>query len=116
MMATKKLSDNSLDFVSGGTMYETADDSRFLNVLLAGRPHQCDRYGAYRCWMGTYDDEIEAAWNSVGIYAVLNSGHLFSEGDDNTYWLNGKWMSQEDARQYAMKVVGKHLTRSQWDW
>jgi len=116
MMATKKLSDNSLNFVSGGTCYETADDSRFLNVLLAGRPGQCDRYGSYRCWGGDHDKEIEAAWASVGIYVELHSGFLFSTGDDNTYWLNGKWMSQEDARQYAMDVVGKHLTRAQWDW
>ena len=116
MMATKKLSDNSLNFVSGGTMYETADDSRFLNVLLAGRPGQCDRYGAYRTWYGTHNKEIGAAWNSVGISAILHCGDLFSEGSSNTYWLNGKRLTQEEARQHAMDVVGKHLTRAQWDW
>jgi len=117
MTSTKKISDNSLNFVSGGTMYETADDSRFLNVLLQGRPHQCDRYGAYRCWGGDHDKEIEAAWNSVGIYVKFNSGlFLYSKGKSNTYWLNGNLMSQEQARQHAMDVVGKHLTRAQWDW
>ena len=115
MMATKKLSDNSLNFVSGGTMYETADDSRFLNVLLSGRPGHCDRYGSYRTWGGTHDKEIKNAWASVGIYAVLDSG-LLGKGDDNTYWLNGKWITQEEARQHAMDVVGIHLTRDQWDW
>jgi len=29
---------------------------------------------------------------------------------------NGKRVTQEQARQHAMKVIGKHLTRAQWDW
>ena len=41
------LSDEELENVSGGTLGETTDDSRFLNVLLhkTTKYHQCDRYG-----------------------------------------------------------------------
>jgi len=116
MTATKKLSDNSLNFVSGGTKAETADDSRFLNVLLYHRPHQCDRYGEYRVSCGDHDEEISEAWASVGIIAVLDSGNLAKQGGSNIYWLNGKQITQEQARQHAMDVVGVHLTRAQWDW
>jgi len=116
MTATKKISDNSLNLVSGGTKAETADDSRFLNSLLYGRPDQCDRYGEYRVSCGTHDVSIERAWQSVGITAVLNSGNLVKQGDSNTYWLNGRQLTQEQARQHAMKVTGVYLTRAQWDW
>ena len=116
MEETKKIPNEDLEAVSGGTASETAEDSRFLNVLLQGRPHQCDRYGSYRTWCGTHDQEIMNAWASVGIKAELNSGNIVSGGSDNEYFLNGKQITQEQARQHAMDVVGKHLTREQWDW
>ncbi len=111
MMATKKLSDNSLDFVSGGDYCETANDSRFLNVLLYGRPYQCDRYGEWRIEYQSHDDEIRTAWASVGVAAFLDDEDL-----NNSYMVNGKWVTQEEARQHAMDFVGVHLTRAQWDW
>jgi len=113
MMATKKLSDNSLDFVSGGDNDETADDSRFLNVLLAGRPGQCDRYGATRIFFESHEKEIKNAWAAVGVLAELNDGWTVV---GNFYLAGGKWVSQEEARQYAMNYIGKHITRAQWDW
>jgi len=116
MTATKKLSDNSLNFVSGGTKAETSDDSKFLNSLLYHRLYQCDRYGEYRVSCGDHDQEITKAWESVGIVPVLNSGNLVSQGDSNTYWLNGRQLTQEQARQHAMDVTGVYLTRAQWDW
>ncbi len=116
MTSTKKISDNSLNLVSGGTKAQTADDSRFLNTLLYHRLGQCDRYGEYRVSCGDHDGEIERAWQSVGITAVLNSGNLVKQGESNTYWLNGRQITQEQARQHAMDVTGVYLTRAQWDW
>jgi len=116
MMATKKLSDNSLNLVSGGTKQETADDSRFLNVLLYGRPYQCDRYGEYRVSRGDHDGEISNAWASVGVQVAFDSGTLVRDGGANHYYVNNKEVTQEQARQYAMKVTGVYLTRAQWDW
>jgi len=112
MMATKKLSDNSLDFVSGGNCFETADDSRFLNVLLYGRPGQCDRYGDWRIEWEFHDEEIRNAWASVGVAAFLHDDFEVQ----NSYMVNGKWVTQEEAMQHAMDVTGIHLTRAQWDW
>ena len=112
MMATKKLSDNSLDLVSGGDCYETADDSRFLNVLLQGRPGHCDRYGEWRIFWQYHDEEIRNAWAVAGVAAWLHDNTEVP----NSYMVNGKWVTQEEARQHAMEVIGKHLTVDQWDW
>ena len=113
MMATKKISDEALNFVSGGDNNQTADDSRFLNVLLAGRPGQCDRYGATRIFFESHEKEIQNAWASIGVLAHLQDGWTVL---DNRYLVNGQWVDQEAARQYAMKVTGVYLTRAQWDW
>ena len=63
-----------------------ASDSRFLNVLLAGRKGQGDRHnGTYVGWY--LDDkvkEIENAWETVGITVDLNS--IFG----NEYRIGGK--------------------------
>ena len=110
MMATKKLSDNSLDFVSGGTSYETADDSRFLNVLLAGKPGQCDRYGDDRIYCEKHGHQVQRAWAAAGVTAFISKDSL------NYYLGGGKWLTQEQAREFAMNFVGKHLKKSDWDW
>ena len=115
MTATKKISDNSLNLVSGGTKAQTADDSRFLNTLLYHRPGQCDRYGEYRVSGGDHDYEIARAWSSVGVAVLLDSGTLTSQGDWNEYWVNGEQVTQEQARQYAMKVTGVYITPDQWE-
>jgi len=111
MMATKKISDNSLDFVSGGNTVETSDDSKFLNSLLYHRPAQCDRYGTWRIEYQSHDEEIRTAWASVGVAAFLNDYDL-----NNSYMVNGKWVSQDEARWHAMEVTGVYLTPEQWDW
>ena len=108
------MSDDELSMVAGGTKYETADDSRFLNVLLAGtKYHQCDRYGAARLATdGDLRKDIEKSWKSLGIETVLyNFGGL-----ENKYSLNGKEISQAEAWAHAEKLVGKHLTKEQWNW
>ena len=106
-----KLTNEELESVSGGLMKEIAEDSRFLNVLLRGRPEQCDRYGEWRIAWGDHEDEIEKAWASVGVNVYL------SRDGYNTYRIsNGEAVTQEEARQYAMNFVGRHLNRSDWDW
>ena len=106
------MSDEELSMVAGGTKYETADDSRFLNSLNGS----CDRYGALRCIK--FDGEIDEihksiinAWKTVGI-------ELRSLNDDypNEYYLDGKQITQEEARQHAMKVTGHYITEKDWKW
>lgn len=109
------MSDDELDQVAGGNCYETADDSRFLNSLNGS----CDRYGATRIyfahgWTGI-DAEIDKAWATVGIKAHCNPIWSY-KSDHNTYELNGKQITQEEARQHAMKVTGHYMERKDWDW
>ena len=50
---TNKLTDEELEQVSRGCLYEISNDSKFLNVLLRGTGyHHCDRYGKARIFWG----------------------------------------------------------------
>ena len=107
------MSDEELDNVAGGTSYEMADDSRFLNSLNGS----CDRYGATRIiFNGMFSDsiktEVENAWAKVGIKARFD----YDYGTSNVYSLNGRKITQEQARQHAMEVTGHHMTESDWKW
>ena len=102
------MSDEELDQVAGGNCYQMADDSRFLNSLNGS----CDRYGATRIFFSNvYCKEIEKAWSTVGITVTLSNEFVINE-----YSLNGRKITQEQARQHAMKVVGKQMTESDWKW
>ncbi len=113
----KLFAENALDVeemerIVGGALAHCgglADDSRFLNVLLRGRPGQCDRYGDYFAKRSV--PEIQRAWASVGVT-------MLTEGNDVGYYhqINGKTVSPEEAYNYAMKVVGKQLKPSDWYW
>ncbi len=108
------MSDDELSMVAGGTKTETANDSRFLNSLNGS----CDRYGEYTvsecaCGSAFKWQEIEKAWTTVGIKAEMKC-HPF--GVSNKYYLNGKQITQEEARQHAMNVTGHHMTESDWNW
>lgn len=108
------MSDDELDNVSGGVNYaRLADDSRFLNVLLRGREGHCDRYGSWRVRFNK--KEVINAWKSVGVDCYANSS-VFGESGINTYEINGKAVTQEQAWAHAEQVVGKHLEQSEWDW
>jgi len=113
----EQLSDEELEKVAGGNAQEMAADSRFLNTLLAGRPGQCDRYGNWTIGLslGCYDEEIKAAWRSVGINAIVDQ-LMGGFGKHNTYFHNGQELTQEEARQHAMNFVGKQLKKSDWNW
>jgi hypothetical protein len=117
LFADKELSAEQLEDVAGGTTYQISADSRFLNVLLRGRPDQCDRYGEYKVSDAAYGHkdrrkEIEKAWKSVGVEAWLFSG----DSVKNTYIINGQPVTWQQAWIHAQKVVGKTLKRSDWDW
>ena len=114
--ANSKLNDQELEGVAGGSAGTTAEDSRFLNVLLAGKPSQCDRYGAARIRLEDHDSEIADAWKSVGVDATIHSGGPISSGRANTYKINGKEVSHYEAMQHAMNVVGKQMSREDWNW
>ena len=107
------MSDEELSMVAGGSKYETANDSRFLNSLNGS----CDRYGEYKTgepFVGaSRREEIKEAWRTVGIEArFLNA----SSSCHNAYYLNGKKITQEEARQHAMNVTGHHMTEKDWNW
>ena len=90
-------------------------DSRFLNSLNGS----CDRYGEFRIMFsaGAFNEEIEKAWASVGIKAEVSSG-MGGFGKTNKYYRmeDGLQLSQEQARNYAMDRVGKHMQESDWNW
>ncbi len=103
------MSDEELDKVAGGSPGQTADDSRFFNSL-NGSTNRYDAYDVYHWDKG--EDEVEAAWSKVGITA-----ELYDEiGVNNKYFLNGNQITQEQARQHAMNVVGKQMKESEWKW
>ena len=109
------MSDEELEQVAGGTCYEIADDSRFLNVLLQGtKYHHCDRYGATRIWFSTGDaiNDVIKSWESLGIKVHFCS----NTSGKNMYFKDGREISQKEAWAHAEKLVGKHLTKAQWDW
>ena len=111
--AEEMLTDDELDNVAGGTLGESADDSRFLNVLLHGtnKYHQCDRYGEFKMfWSRQARKDLKKAWYSLGIEIEES---IFIK---NTYMLNGKEISREEAWAHAESLVGNHLTEAQWNW
>ena len=111
--ADEIMSDEELDKVAGGTTSELADDSRFLNVLLHGtnKYHQCDRYGEFKMFCdGSARKDLIKSWNSLGI-EIEQSRFV-----GNTYKLNGNKISREEAWAHAESLVGKHLTKEQWNW
>ena len=106
-LANAEMSEEELDNVAGGNCHEMADDSRFLNSLNGST----DRYGTFRTFWGAGYEEIKNAWASLGIETYLKSGTI-----SNKYYLNGQEITQEQARQHAMKVTGHYMTESDWKW
>ena len=109
----KKLSKEELGAIAGGNAQEMSNDSRFLNSLNGST----DRYGPERVsWsFGALSAEIVKGWASVGIKAEvcwLCGGF----GKNNRYYLDGKEISQEEARQHAMEVTQHYMTEKDWKW
>ena len=113
--ADEMLTDEQLEQVAGGSPGETADDSRFLNVLLNGttKYHHCDRYGEFKVFTSPAScTDVEKSWNSLGIKIKIYRG----SPNKNEYTLNGKQISRDEAWAYAENKVGRHLTKAEWNW
>ncbi|MBR3623034.1 MAG: hypothetical protein IKN43_06775 [Selenomonadaceae bacterium] len=108
-----KLSDEELEQVAGGNAEQTSNDSRFLNSLNGST----DRYGPERiAWsFGIHNAEIEKGWATVGIKATVYFA-CGGFGKSNRYYLNGREISQEEARQHAMEVTQHYMTEKDWKW
>ena len=105
------MSDDELEQVAGGTWAETAADSRFLNSLNGST----DRYGALRIAFtpgSKIQDEIKAGWAKVGITFTAHNGAV----SGNEYYLDGKKITQSEARTHAMKVAKKVMDVNDWNW
>ena len=107
------MSDEELENVAGGNAEQTSNDSRFLNSLNGST----DRYGPERiAWsFGIHNAEIERGWATVGIKAEVYFA-CGAFGRHNRYYLNGKQITQEEARQHAMKVTKHFMTEKDWKW
>lgn len=57
-MTNEILSVEQLDEISGGDVYESADDSQFLNKLNGS----CDRYGELKLALANRENEIRNGW------------------------------------------------------
>ena len=114
LFADKQVSAEQLENVAGGTVNEMADDSRFLNVLLRGHPAQCDRYCGYMLDIaygaGDRRREVKAAWEAVGVTWDCKAW------SQNSYIIDGNYVSREEAWAHAEKVMGKKLQKSDWYW
>lgn len=104
------LSDEEVEKIAGGTCYEMADDSRFLNSLNGS----CDRYGATNIFFSDNrtDKDIKKGWSTVGIEVTFNGSLMGS----NKYYLNSQQITREQAYQHAMNVAGKQMKESDWKW
>ena len=115
LFANKALDVEEMENVAGGSYDQTADDSRFLNVLLRGHPAQCDRYGEKKIKLDYANNdrrfaEIEAAWKVCGVEAKVKKSYA------NHYYIDGLEVTQSQAMNHAMNVMGKQLKKSDWYW
>ncbi len=107
------MSEEELDNVAGGTYREIADDSRFLNSLNGST----DRYGERRIEFTpgkSIEEEVRRGWKTVGIDFKYPGSLGCVEPCE--YFLDGKQITQDQARQHAMKVTGRHMTEKDWKW
>ena len=118
LFAEQELSTEQLEEVAGGNRFETSDDSCFLNVLLRGRPGQCDRYGETRCGSAYEGEsikrEVAAAWATVGIKFTVGKKYPYTPHyiDER----GGRSIDRSTAYELAQQRVGKTLKKSDWYW
>jgi len=107
----ERMSDAELDRVAGGGIMETTRDSQFLNRLNGST----ERYNIWQISVGNHDGEIVRAWANLGVQAVVHSGTFLSDGSDNRYFIDGKEVTQDQARLHAMNVTGHYMTWYDWN-
>ena len=103
----EQMSDAELDQVAGGTWAQTLSDSRFLNKLNQS-VDRCRPYFSPK----DIEEEVKRGWARFGIDFTAHDG----TNTDNEYYLNGKKISQSEARKHAMQVTGKVMDVKDWDW
>ncbi|MBR5914589.1 MAG: hypothetical protein IKZ58_09565 [Selenomonadaceae bacterium] len=99
--ADEMLTDDELEKVAGGTYYECTDDMDFLRKcgVEVGNP---DKYDSFQI-----ESTVADAWAKVGIICYPESyADNHSNVYKNSYSLNGKEISREEAHKYALKVTG----------
>ena len=113
----EKLDKEELEQVAGGSCYDLADDSRFLNTLNGST----DRWGATNFWLdgsgGKKFKAIEAAWAKLGVGLICPDDPTGTRTKIQYVLLDSaKEITQEQARQHAMEVTGHHMSYSDWHW
>ena len=106
----ERMSDAELDRVAGGGIMETTRDSQLLNRLNGST----ERYNIWQISVGNHDGEIVRAWAALGVQAIIHSGTFLSDGSDNRYFIDGKEVTQDQARLHAMNVTGHYMTWDDW--
>ena len=92
----KKLSDEELDKVAGGTIGDTAEDSKLLyNYGLVDDWHGSIATGFY--W-GSYSAAVDEGWAKAGITCVTKPFK------SNQYFMNGREISRDDAVAHLEKT------------
>ena len=102
ILSEEKLSDEELENVAGGKWEQTYYDVKFLNRL----------NGSCRLHRSGDDiprSEVENAWRALGVNAEVHWNT-----SSNHYYIGGKEVSQEAAREYVMEMTGKFMSRSEW--
>ena len=113
LFSGRALDAEQLEGVAGGSAAEMADDSRFLNVLLQGRPGCPDRYGESQS--GSIGEALATAWATVGIDFIGvdgNTGHPNSYSDKET----GRSLTRGQAMDLTIQRVGRQLKKRDWKW
>ena len=107
-IADEVMSDEELDKIAGGNKTQSLEDSRFLNSLNGSCPryHEID----FHYHNPDFYRNIAAGWKSVGI--TFYPKEKLSKS--NRYYLDGKRITQEEARQHAMNVTGRQLNELEW--
>ena len=111
-----KLNNEELEQVAGGSAYDLADDSRFLNSLNGST----SRYGAWK--MHNSKDRlliIENAWAKLGIGIICPDDPTDYDTKIQYVLIDGgniTPITHEQARQHAMEVTGHHMTYKDWHW
>ena len=91
-----KLSDEELDKVAGGTVGDTAEDSKLLyNYGLVDDWHGSIATGFY--W-GSYSAAVDEGWAKAGITCCTVPFGA------NKYWLDGKRISRDEAVAHLKKT------------
>ncbi len=109
---SNKVSTEDMEQIAGGTSKETAADSRFLHELLRDNPdYQPHIYNARQVanvWR--YVKDIVGAWKSVGVICEASCGVASHLEKSNSYYIDNKEVSRQEAINHAMEVVGKTIT------